>query len=397
MLSQEELMVLASNLESHRVERKASISDKSKIEETICAFSNDLPGTGRPGVLLIGVDDNTGEPSGLVIDDKLLLSLTNIRSDGNILPFPRMQVYESSLSGSPIVVVEVQPSTSPPVKLRGRTVIRPGPRGATASRDEERVLVERRKSLDLSFDQSPVHAATLDDLDMVLFQQELLPGAVDPEALRENGRSPMEQLAALHLATREGIPDVAGVLVLGRDPVAFLPGAYVQFVHLDGVALTDPIIDRKELNGPLPVILRRMEEIASANLRVATRVDSGVRESNSPDYPMAALQQLLRNAVLHRNYETSNAPVQWYWFSDRIEIHNPGGLYGRAQPDTFGHPGGNDYRNPILAAALHQMGFVQRFGLGVPLARKACVENGNPPPEFLFQPANFAVIVRARP
>jgi ATP-dependent DNA helicase RecG len=112
---------------------------------------------------------------------------------------------------------------------------------------------------------------------------------------------------------------------------------------------------------------------------------------------MATMQQLLRNAVMHRNYESSNAPVQWYWFSDRIEIHSPGGLFGRARPETFGMPGGNDYRNPTLAAALHQLGFVQRFGMGVPLARRACSDNGNPPPEFLFQPANFAVIVRVRP
>lgn len=129
---------------------------------------------------------------------------------------------------------------------------------------------------------------------------------------------------------------------------------------------------------------------------MATSVAGGTVETRTPDYPIAAMQQLLRNAVIHRNYETSNAPVQWYWFSDRMEIHNPGGLFGRATPATFGRPGGNDYRNPALAAALYQLGFVQRFGLGVPLARKACADNGNPAPEFLFEPASFAVVVRAR-
>jgi ATP-dependent DNA helicase RecG len=105
-------------------------------------------------------------------------------------------------------------------------------------------------------------------------------------------------------------------------------------------------------------------------------------ETRSPDYPISAMQQLLRNAVIHRNYETSNAPVQWYWFRDRIEIHNPGGLFGRATPSTFGKTGGNDYRNPAVAAGLYQLGFVQRFGLGVPLARKACADNANPSQNF---------------
>ncbi len=396
MLSREQLKTLAARMESPRVERKASLSTKSKIEEAICAFANDLPGTGEVGVVLIGVDDRTGLPTGLSITDELLRSLTSIRGDGNILPFPNLTAYETTLEGVPIAVVEVEPSQSPPVRLRGRTVVRPGPMGATATRDEERLLVERRRSFELSFDQRSVHGASLDDLDLRLFERELLPSAVAAEVLRENERSLAEQLAALHLASADGIPNVAGLLVLGRDPTGFIPGAYVQFLRLDGVELTDDVVDRKELIGPLPEVLRRLDEITSAHIRVATRLTEGPVETRLPDYPLTATQQLLRNAVMHRNYETSNAPVQWYWFADRIEIHNPGGLYGRVTPETFGRPGGNDYRNPTVAAALHQLGFVQRFGMGVPLARKACAENGNPAPEFVFQPSSFAVIVKAR-
>jgi ATP-dependent DNA helicase RecG len=396
MLAPEELLALARNLETHRVERKASLSDKSKIEEAICAFANDLPGTGKPGVLVVGVDDKTGTPTGLPITDELLRTLTAIRSDGNILPFPQLTVYQAQIDGLVVAVVEVEPSPSPPVRLRGRTVVRPGPRGATATRDEERVLVERRRSWELSFDQRPVFGSSLADLELGLFEREFLPSAVDPEVFRENGRTVTEQLAASHLASPEGVPNVAGHLMLGRDPTTYIPGAYVQFVRVDGAELTDPIVDRKELVGPLPDVLRRMDEITNAHIRVATAVAGRPLESRAPDYPMPAMQQLLRNAVMHREYESSNAPVQWYWFSDRIEIHNPGGLYGRARPETFGTPGGNDYRNPTVAGALHVLGFVQRFGMGVPLARKACRENGNPEPEFLFQPSSFAVIVRAR-
>lgn len=141
---------------------------------------------------------------------------------------------------------------------------------------------------------------------------------------------------------------------------------------------------------------RRTDEVTSAHIRVATIIAGAPVERRSPDYPMAAMQQFLRNAVMHRNYETSNAPVQWYWFSDRIEIHNPGGLFGRAAEGSFGQAGGNDYRNPTVAAALYVLGFVQRFGLGIPLARKACRENGNPEPEFTFGAGSFGVTVRAR-
>ncbi|WP_170229108.1 hypothetical protein [Polyangium fumosum] len=115
--------------------------------------------------------------------------------------------------------MEVQPSHEPPVRLRGRVRVRVGPRRDTATRDEERILTERRRNWDGPFDQRPVHGATLDDLDLKLFQQEFLPSAVAPEVLRENGRSIPEQLAALHLASPDAVPNVAGLLVLGRARV----------------------------------------------------------------------------------------------------------------------------------------------------------------------------------
>ncbi len=396
MLGEAELVALAGDLESARVERKASASNKSDIESAICAFSNDLAGTGQVGVLLIGVDDKTGAPTNAPITDDLLLSLANIRSDGNVLPFPNMTVRKANLPGGEIVVIEVFPSHEPPVRLRGTVRIRVGPRKGIATRDEERVLTERRRGWDHPFDQRVVGGATLDDLDLDLFRREYLPSAVSPEVLRENGRSLPEQLAALHLASPSGVPNVVGILLLGCEPTSWIKCAYVQFLRVDGTELTDPVVDRKELTGPLPRVLRQMDELTNAHIHVATTVTGSHVEVRAPDYPMDAMQQLLRNAVIHRNYETSNAPVQWYWFSDRIEIHNPGGLFGRATPETFGRTGGNDYRNPAIAAALYQLGFVQRFGLGIPLARKACADNGNPEPQFILEPANLGVIVRAR-
>ena len=67
---------------------------------------------------------------------------------------------------------------------------------------------------------------------------------------------------------------------------------------------------------------------------------------------LAAIQQLVRNAVMHRVYEATNAPIWVYWYDDRIEIINPGGPYGRVTPENFGKPGVVDYRNPNLAEAL---------------------------------------------
>jgi len=107
-------------------------------------------------------------------------------------------------------------------------------------------------------------------------------------------------LASLRLAASNGLltPTVVGILVAGRDPLRFLPGAYLQFLRVDGTGLADPVKDAAELSGPLPELLRAVEEKLQAHLETARDLTSGPTEAVHPDYPMVTLQQLTRNAIL---------------------------------------------------------------------------------------------------
>jgi ATP-dependent DNA helicase RecG len=343
---------------------------------------------------MVGMTDG-GEPSGVTINDELLLSLGAIRSDGNVLPIPTMAVRKLQIKGRDMAVAIVAPSADTPVRYDGRVWIRVGPRRAVASRDEERILTEKRQSGDLPFDRCPAVGASIDDLDLDLFRSTYLPTAVSAEVLAENDRTIEQQLAALHLLAPNGVPNHAALLLLGRDPRAFIPGAYVQFVRFDGTGLEAAILDQKELVGRVGDVLRESDTLARLNIRVATVIEGQSTEQRSPDYPVVALEQLLRNAVLHRSYQVS-APTYWYWFSDRVEIHSPGGLFGRVTPMNFGTRGSTDYRNTGLAEGLRVLGFVQRFGWGIETARRRCRENGNAEPEFEFQPSAVLAVVRIR-
>src|SRR5690606_2635449 len=121
------------------------------------------------------------------------------------------------------------PSDLPPVRYKGQVWIRVGPRKAIASEQEERILTERRIAQARSFDASPVAEAGLEDLALSQFQayrQEV----VDPEVIAANHRSTEEQLASLRFFdSRHHVPTVAGLLLFGKNPRFFLPGAYVQF------------------------------------------------------------------------------------------------------------------------------------------------------------------------
>ena len=98
--------------------------------------------------------------------------------------------------------------------------------------------------------------------------------------------------------------------------------------------------------------------------------------------------------MIHRDYNSTN-PVRIYWFSDRIETLSPGGLYGEVNKDNFGEEGVTSYRNPAIAEAFKNLGFIERFGFGIPHARKTLRENGNPDPKF--QTKGAVVLVTVKP
>lgn len=392
-----ELEVFLKDIESDRVERKASITERNKIRQAVCAFANDLPNHRQPGVIFIGANDDGG-CANFSITDELLRTLADIRSDGNILPFPMMTVQKKTLEGCDLAVIIVYPSDAPPVRYKGRVWIRVGPRRAIATAEEERRLAEKRLAKDLPFDIQPVHSATLEDLDFDLFRLVYLPSSVSVEIIEENDRPIAEQLTSLRFAAVEpqSAPTVLGILVSGKDPAQFLPGAYIQFLRIDGLELTDPIKDQKEIGGPLPDQLKMLDETLQINISTASDITSKPIETRHPDYPIVALQQLARNAVMHRTYEGTNAPVRIHWFSDRIEILSPGGAFGQVNRENFGDPGTTDYRNPHLAEAMKNLGYVQRFGAAIQIARKELKNNENPPPEFIVNDSFVLVIIRRR-
>ena len=98
---------------------------------------------------------------------------------------------------------------------------------------------------------------------------------------------------------------------------------------------------------------------------------------------------------MHRTYEGTNALVRITWFSDRIEILSPGGPFGQVtRLAILEPPESPTIATAILPRFLHQLGFVQRFGVGITIARNAMEKNGNPPPEFARTPTHVQVTFR---
>jgi len=184
------------------------------------------------------------------------------------------------------------------------------------------------------------------------------------------------------------------MLLFGTDPLDFMPGAYVQFVRFDGDTLADTIQDEKEISGNLLTQLLQLDNLLPLQIRSARVPGAGLEHQDRPDYPRVAIRELALNAVMHRTYEATNAPVRINWFAGRVEIQNPGGLFGQVTPENYEHV--SDYRNPVLAEAMKILGYVERFGTGIARANAALRANGNLPAEFIFEGTHVLVTIRAR-
>lgn len=399
-MNDQELEALLKDIESDIVERKESLGGDARdtVRQAICAFANDLPDHRKPGVVFLGARDD-GSGTGLPITDELLRTLADMKTDGNILPIPSLSVERRKLTGFDVAVVTVQPSDAPPVQYKGRIWVRTGPRRGIASAQDERILNEKRRHHDLPFDLHPIQHARIDDLNQRLFEEDYLPSAVAADVLERNERSYQQRLATCRMiqSMDQPTPTVTGCLVLGKLTRDLIPCAYIQFLRIDGTTLSDPIKDAEEVDGPLGQIISQLDQKLEVHIQTAVDVTSGPVEIRKPDYPLAALHQLARNAIMHRTYESTNAPVRITWFNNRIEIQNPGGPFGQVTKQNFGRPGFVDYRNPHLAEAMKVLGYVQRFGVGIQLAQESLRKNGNPAAKFTVEDTFVHVEIQKTP
>ena len=351
MNNTQEIERLLSDLESDRTERTQSLEDTPKFCRAICAFSNDMPGHRLPGYVFVGVSRD-GEPTGASITERLLESLASHRDNGQIVPIPSIRVFKHAFT-------------------------------------------ERRVDRARTWDLQGCRDATIDDLALELFTINYLPQAVSRDVLAENRRTIEDQLASLRLYHKSlGVPTNGAVLLFAKDPESFFPGAYVQYVRYGGTSQADEVLSERRISGDLLGIMRELDKLAQevAQNRPVRRSD--LSETMVADYPGLTLHELFMNALIHRNYEGSTTPVTIDQFADRIEIQNPGSLYGDLTRDQF--PRGTSYRNPVLAEAAKTLGFANRFGRGIALAQEELRRNGSDSLEFTIGENHMLMIVKRR-
>lgn len=213
------------------------------------------------------------------------------------------------------------------------------------------------------------------------------------------GALPDDMIRELMSVTRNGEVTLSSLLLFCLYPQVFLPQICITATALPGELgeagdLGERFLDNQRIEGNIPDMLEQAIAFIVRNTKTKTIVnpDNGRREDRT-EYPVTAVREALLNALVHRDYSihTEGMPVQVMIFRDRLEIRNPGGIYGRLKIDQLGkmQP---DTRNPVLATALETLGITENRYSGIPTIRRAMAEAGLKEPVFSDERGTFTVV-----
>lgn len=401
--------------ESERVEWKKNVADIDQVIKTIVAFANDISNLGG-GYVVCGAEEGTDEHGFQKVFYTGLMSSRLKELEGKVLNHCREKVSppvvpiteEIQVDEDRRILVFIIAATGNAHSYRAggkdssTYYIRIG-RDTIEARNSLLTEVLIKKNQLEPWDRRINKNAGIDAFDLIVLR----------EYLQEMGlwspKKTVEELITDKATLSSFIPPFTGkvdlidelhprnfaLLMFGKDPLKFIPGAYTIFSIYRGKDRSEPTAERYELTGPIVQQAKRSIELL--NTEAYTAFDKTTDVPNQVKYPIRALQEAVVNAIVHRDYE-SNQPSRITVFVDRIEINSPGALPRAIDKGKFVEGKASPFwRNQSLAYFFNKLQLAQAEGQGIPTILKLMKENGCPNPIFEFEPESVICTLPAHP
>ncbi|UBM62787.1 putative DNA binding domain-containing protein [Candidatus Sulfidibacterium hydrothermale] len=345
--------------EGRKIEFKETLPRKSELNKTVVAFANDAGGQ-----LFIGIKDYPREIIGL--DEEQLIRMEEEISNSihdNCNPVILPEIMFLNHQGKHILVVNIHKGSNPPYYLKSKgktngTYIRVGSTNRLADSDIIEEL-ERQKQ-NISFDSLIVHSKTFQDLELSSFKNHF--EEITGEKVNE---TVLEKMNLIVRDQNRKFPTNALILLSG-DPLrnALFPYAKIECARFKGTTPGN-FIDQKTIDTPLSL---QAEEAYKFILRHISQGSTyeGVYRKDRWEYPVVALREVIRNAVIHRDYSLRGKDIKVAVFDDKIEITSPGKLLPTVDFNDM-EAGQSDIRNITLAPVFKKLGIIEQWGNGLQL------------------------------
>ena len=384
--------------ESNYIEVKSAKKGCPKIFDTLSSFSNQQNG----GTIIFGVDENE-DYNVCGVYDPADLQNKIMEQSLQMEPVVRPQCTVAVIDGKTVVSAEIQEMDNfqKPCfykgagRLRG-SYVRVG--------DGDRLMTEYEVYSYEAFKQD-IHdelrtndRAEIGDINTEEYQMYLLELKKNKPHLAKLEEKEINRLQGFVVDNK---PTVSALMLFSIYPQAYFPQLCITAVSVPGKEMSatgsvgERFIDNKRIEGSITQMLNDALIFVRKNMKMKTIIDAetGMRNDRT-EYPVIAVRELVLNALIHRDYSihTESAPITITMYSDRMEIENPGGLYGRLTLDNLGYVSA-DTRNPYIAGALEIMGETENRYSGIPTIRSAMKNAGLPQPVFLNNRGIFKAIL----
>lgn len=382
--------------ESNYIEVKSAKVGCPKIFDTLSSFSNQQGG----GKIVFGIDESSGyEVCGVY--DAADLQKKIMEQSVQMEPAVRPLCTVVDIEGKTVVCAEIQEidNYQKPCFYKGAgrlkgSYVRVG--DADRQMSEYEVYSYETFKKKIQDELRLTERAAADDLKTVALEKYLLDVKIKKKNL---SALPDEKICRLQGFTINEQPTLAGIMLFSDYPQAFYPQLCITAVSVPGTEMSmvgsvgERFIDNKRIDGTITQMLDEAILFVRKNTRQKTIIDPETGKRNDrTDYPTEAVRELILNALIHRDYSiyTDSAPITIRIYSDRLEIENPGGLYGRMTLDQLDKVSA-DTRNPFIANALELMGVTENRYSGIPTVLAAMEDYHLPAPKFESERGIFRV------
>jgi len=350
-----ELMEHLERGEDSKCQFKKDIINIDSLAYEMVAFSNSLGGK-----MFIGINDN-GTIAGLSSDDiRRINQLISNAASQNVKPAITPITENIMTSNGLVLIIEIPSGINKPYQDKnGVFWVKSGSdkRKATSREEIQRLF---QKSNLIHADETPISGATVADLDFNYFKdyfQRRYSKNFDDEKL-----SLPRILENMNLLKNESLT-MSGILLFAATPQYKLPAFIVKAGAFDADDLnTNQYNDSRDIIGKLSDVFRQTVNFIISNLR-HIQGEQGVNSTGISEIPAEAIEELIANALIHRDYFIS-APVRIFVFRNRVEIISPGHLPNNLNVENI-KAGNSNTRNPVLASFANHLLPYRGYGSGI--------------------------------
>ncbi len=398
---EEELVQLIKKITSEKCEsqhieiKKALKGTPSKLYDTLSSFSNQLGG----GVIVFGIDEESGcEVTGVYDAQDLQRKVMeqSLQMDPVVRPLFTVARIEDKLVVS-AEISECDIYDKPCFykgagRLRG-SYIRVG--DSDQPMTEYEIYSFEAFKRRINDELRTIERAEMDNLSQSDLTEYLIKlRRQKPNLVNMDDTRILETQGML----QDNKPTLAGLMLFSEYPQEFFPQLSITAMVVQGKEMGElgyegeRFIDNKRVEGTIPQMLEGTLAFVRRNMKVKTIITEDGKRADKPEYPIKAVREIVLNALIHRDYSihTERSPIRLVMYEDRLELENPGGLYGRITIDDLGKVSA-DTRNPYIAGALEIMLDTENRFSGIPTVFSELKKAGMPNPTFSDRRGVFKV------